>query len=249
MNVIRDFDDAVQQIEARQQRARRQAWFAVLLPAAVGVAFLGYSALQLQSASREVDALRVEARQYAEQVSGLKHEVDARTRTIESLQDQIGALEEKMRETTQLSRYLHPIDFVDQKAIYSLNPRTAPVLGTVLELRERGVSWRLGGTRPEQGFDSPSFAAFVLERHGALPGTAGEAGGELLPRSRRLYESLPRVSEPQPGDLVFYPSGYALFWFVDQQRQPFVIGMTPSGVVALKPDFAQRVGIGRPSYR
>jgi cell wall-associated NlpC family hydrolase len=221
----------------------------VLLPAAVGLAFLAYGAWQLQSASREAERLRAEAQQYADQVAGLKLEVDARTQTIEALQGEIRALEDKLQQTTQLSRYLHPIDFVDQKSIYSMDPRSAPVLGTVLELRERGVFWRLGGTLPEQGFDSPSFAAYVLERHGALPSGGSHAGTELLPRSRRLFESLPHVDEPRSGDLVFYPSGYVLFWFVDQRRQPFVIGMTPSGIVALEPDFAQRIGVGRPEYR
>jgi hypothetical protein len=32
-------------------------------------------------------------------------------------------------------------------------------------------------------------------------------------------------------------------------RQPFVIGMTPSGIVALDTDFAERVGVRRPAYR
>jgi len=41
----------------------------------------------------------------------------------------------------------------------------------------------------------------------------------------------------------------ALFWFVDQRREAFVIGMTPSGIVALDPDFAERLGVRRPTYR
>jgi hypothetical protein len=48
---------------------------------------------------------------------------------------------------------------------------------------------------------------------------------------------------------VFYPAGYALFWFVDRNNRPFVIGMTPTGIVALEPNFAERTGVGRPKYR
>jgi hypothetical protein len=88
-----------------------------------------------------------------------------------------------------------------------------------------------------------------LREHGALPSADGAGEGDLLARSRRLFDTLPAAGSPEPGDLVFYPSGYVLFWYVDQRNQPFVIGMTPSGIIALEPDFAQRVGVRRPQYR
>jgi cell division protein FtsB len=242
MATTQDFDDAFQQLTARQRTARRQAWLAVLLPATVGIAFLGYASWQLREAAHDVADLRT-------QVSQLDQQVAERTRTIVQLQAQIKDLEASLQQTTQLSRYVHPIDFVDLKMVYSKARHVAPVLGEILDLRERNVGWRIGGTTPEEGFDSPSFAAYILDRNGALPASKGGGSDGLLPRSRHLLEALPSVSSPQPGDLVFYPSGYALFWFVDHQDKPFVIGMTPSGIVALNPDFAEIVGVRRPKYQ
>jgi cell wall-associated NlpC family hydrolase len=249
MSTIDDFDQALNRVEARQQTARRRAWLTALLPVTLGVAFLAYATWQLQDASRAVAGLRAEAQDHEAKVAALSAEIDERTRTIEQLQGELKTLETSLQETTEITRHVHPIDMVDMKMIFSTVPsNVANVLGTVLEQRERDVGWRLGGTAPEQGFDSPSFAAFVLERHRALP-PAAAGGADLLSRSRRLFRDLPTATTPQPGDLVFYPSGYALFYFIDQRREPFVVGMTPSGIVALDPDFAEPVGVRRPAYR
>jgi hypothetical protein len=64
-----------------------------------------------------------------------------------------------------------------------------------------------------------------------------------------LREILPRVSQPTVGDVAFYPGGYVLFYLLNKDNKPFVIGMTPSGIVALDPNFAEPVGFGRPDYR
>ena len=75
----------------------------------------------------------------------------------------------------------------------------------------------------------------MLESSGAQPES-------LLSRSRQLYTQLEPVDEPGIGDLAFYPAGYALFYFLDHEQNPFVIGMTPAGIVALEPDFAKVIG-------
>jgi cell wall-associated NlpC family hydrolase len=250
ITTLQNFDDAIARMAARQRSERLRAWLAVVLPASLGAAFLAFGAWQLKQASAEVDGLHAEAAKSKDQIAALKLEIGASSKTIAELQDRLRALEDQLKETTELTRFKHPMDLVDLKAIYSSAPKAAPVLGEILALRDRNVSWLLGGTDPKDGFDSPSFAAYVLQRSGALP-AADAAGGdrELLARSRRLQDTLPSADSPQPGDVVFYPAGYALFWFLDQRRQPFVIGMTPSGIIALEPNFADRVAVRRPSYR
>jgi hypothetical protein len=42
------------------------------------------------------------------------------------------------------------------------------------------------------------------------------------------------MEAPRNGDLVFYRAGYAMFYFADPREGPFVLGMTPFGVAALK---------------
>lgn len=250
MTTMHNLDDALARAAERQRTERRRALLAVLVPAAIGAVFLFYATSQLTTATKQVDSLRTEAKTYEDRIAVLTDEVGSRTKEIEDLQTKLQTLEQQLKQTTQLSRFTHPMDLVDLKTIFSRAPAVAPVLGTILEQRERDVGWSLGGTDPTRGFDSPSFAAFVLRQHGALPSEDGAAGEDLLERSRRLFDTLPPTTgTPQPGDLVFYPAGYALFWFIDRNARPFVIGMTPTGIVALEPNFAERIGVRRPKYR
>ena len=71
----------------------------------------------------------------------------------------------------------------------------------------------------------------------------------LLEASRSLYDKLPPTIQPRTGDLVFYPAGYAMFYFADPSEGPFVVGMTPFGVTALKSDFAKPVGYRQVQWR
>jgi hypothetical protein len=69
-----------------------------------------------------------------------------------------------------------------------------------------------------------------------------KAGESLSEASRSLYDKLPSTTQPRTGDLAFYPGGYAMFYFAEPHEAPFVLGMTPFGVTALKSDFAKPVG-------
>jgi hypothetical protein len=59
---------------------------------------------------------------------------------------------------------------------------------------------------------------------------------------------LPPTTQPKTGDLVIYPSGYAMFYFADPQG-PFVVGMTPLGIAAFKSDFAKPAGYRQVTWR
>jgi cell division protein FtsB len=226
----RDLDQLLSEIERRESIAKRRALLWTLVPVAAAVVLLGYSSWRLSDESARVERLQGE---------------------VETLRRDIGVLEAKLKETqalledtVALAKYRQTVSFVDLKAIYSRYPRQARILDHIFNLREEGVRWRLGGQHPAEGFDSPSFAAYVL-REAGLPGGDTVPGESLLESSRKLYERLPPTASPRVGDLVFYPAGYALFYFEDESRRPFVIGMTPAGIAALKPDFAERVGVRR----
>jgi len=185
---------------------------------------------------------------YQQQVTTLQSELrsteaalaDTKTQ-LKNTESELERTRERLRETVEMARYMHRIDLVDLKAIFSRHPKPARALERILDLKERGVGWHLGGTDPSVGFDSPSFAAFILKELG-LPGGSVQPGDTLLATSRRLFDSLPPTSRPKVGDLAFYPAGYVLFYFEDQDRKPFVIGMTPAGIAALEPDFARAIG-------
>jgi len=66
---------------------------------------------------------------------------------------------------------------------------------------------------------------------------------------RGLMEFLPSTDSPQTGDLIFYATGYTMFYFRTYEGEPFCIGMTPVGIAPLKIDFGPKIlGYGRISY-
>lgn len=214
------FEKLLARIARREQTARRRAILYSFLPIAVAIIILGYTAYRIQSDTVEIRNLEGQ---------------------IYDLQTKVQEAEARLGEATDLGRYIHPVDPVDAKMLASLHPREARVLQRILRLRQQGVKWRLGGQSPAEGFDSPSFATFIL-RELNLPGGDIRPGESLLTTSRRLRDRLPEVSKPEVGDLSFYPAGYVLFYFKGWKGQAFVIGMTPFGITALKPDFAKVIG-------
>jgi hypothetical protein len=79
----------------------------------------------------------------------------------------------------------------------------------------------------QEGFDSPTFALYVLRQKRAS-GIELKSGESLLEGGRSLYDKLPPTTQPKTGDLAFFPAGYAMFYFADPREGPFVLGMTPS---------------------
>jgi len=239
----RTLDDVLARIERRERTARVRAVLYSLVPIAMAVVLLGYSAFRVQTATNQVQLLRGQAADLQRQVIELENQIAPLRAQLRETENLLKDTEKRLREATEFSRYIHPIDFVDVKVLFSRYPRQARVLEQILLWRERKVRWHLGGQSPAEGFDSPGFAAFIL-RELNLPGGEIRPGESLLSTSRRLFERLAPVSQPNVGDLAFYPAGYVLFYFVDR-GDPFVIGMTPFGIVPLKPNFALVVGYRR----
>ncbi|MBV8841018.1 MAG: hypothetical protein JO000_31150 [Alphaproteobacteria bacterium] len=145
------------------------------------------------------------------------------------------ALTAQIRESADLTRYLHPIDFADAKNLYNTAPQLGDLLARILSLKDRNLPFNFAN-RPDVGFTSPGFAGYVLQELRRLPAGAPDAA----------LRTLPSATEPQLGDVILYETGFALFYLKDHNGAPFVIGMTPKGVAALDPDFrVRRTGVLR----
>ena len=147
-----------------------------------------------------------------------------------------------------LSRGLRTIDYANAKELAARFPGSESLVLDILDLRQRRLKWKPGGQSAQEGFDSLSFALYTLKKQRAL-GIELPAGASLAEASRNLYERLPVIAQPRTGDLVFYPAGYAMFYFADPRDGPFVLGMTPFGITALKADFAKPVGYRQVQWR
>jgi len=252
-----DFDQLILKLKARERAGWRSSLLWTIVPALLAFAFLGYASLRLADANREVSALqeqadghRVEVERLQDEAASLRQQADkARAETermqatvaestvmIKAMQFEISSLRKQLQETLNLSKFEHPVDMVDLKMFSSRHREAGKMLKKILQLQRKKVDWYLHGEAPEKGFDSPGFAAYVLQKFDKLPREEGES---LLIASRKLIERLEPTTDPKVGDLAIYPADYHLFLFEDKNRKTYVIGMTPSGIVALKPDFAK----------
>ena len=120
-----------------------------------------------------------------------------------------------------------------RKDYTSLKPATGGVLAIAAQYE--GLMYSYGGTSPSTGFDCSGFTQYVFGRVGiSLPRTAEEQ-----------RQATTRVSNPQPGDLVFFGSpayhvgiyaGNGMMW--DSPRS--------GKAVALRSIWSSSVTYGRP---
>ena len=245
----------LERIKRREKSARTRGVLFSLLPVALTVALLGYTSSSVRDVQRQVDALKTEAATYTTQIDTLKKNADTYKNQSQSaqgdsenyknqvteLQAQLAEAQKALSEAVNLSRGVRTIDYGNAKEFASRFPGSESLLLNILDLRQRRTKWKPGGQSPQEGFDSPSFAMYILKQKRAS-GIELRAGESLSDASRSLYEKLAPATQPRTGDLVFYPAGYAMFYFADPREGPFVVGMTPLGIAALKSDFAKPVG-------
>ena len=249
-------------IERREKSARIRAVLYSLLPVALTVVLLGYTASSVRNAQKQVDALKTEATTYTTQIDTLKKNAETYKTQSQSLQGdtenyknqvtelqaQLAEAQKTLSEAVNLSRAVRTIDYVNAKELASRFPGSESLLIDILDLRQRRIKWKLGGQTPQEGFDSPSFAMYILKQK-RVSGAELKSGETLLDASRDLYNRLPPTTQPKTGDLAFYPAGYAMFLFQDPREGNFVLGMTPFGITALKADFAKPVGYRQVQWR
>jgi hypothetical protein len=230
------------------------------VPVVLTVVLLGYTASSVRNAQKQVDILKTEATTYDTQIDTLKKNAetyktqsqslhgDAETyrNQVTELQTQLAEAQKALSEAVSLSRAVRTIDYGNAKEFASRFPGNETLLLDILG--QRRVKWKVGGQSPQEGFDSPNFATHILRQKRAS-GIELRPGESLSDVSRTLYDKLPPTAQPRTGDLVFYPAGYAMFYFADPHEGPFVLGMTPFGVTALRSDFAKPVGYRQVQWR
>jgi hypothetical protein len=252
----------LERIERREQAARLRTILYSLLPVALTIALLGYTASSVSSAKKQVAGLKTEATTFTTQIDTSKKDAESSKAQAQSMQaeaenykNQVTELQTQLTETQKalseavtLSKSLRPIDYANAKELANRFPGSESLLLELLELRQRRTKWKVGGQSFQEGFDSPSFAMYLLRQKRIL-GTEARTGETLADASRDLANRLPTTKEPKTGDLVLYPGGYTMFYFDDRQEGAFVLGMTPFGITALRSNFAKPAGYRQVQWR
>jgi hypothetical protein len=257
--------EAFQRLAEANRRARQRAVVFTLLPIVVATALVAYTSWQVKTSLAKADEARAVAEKEQQSASTAKAEREVATKDLEKAQRdlstaraqaaaeakraeaveaQVRDLEAKLRNIGSFTPFIHELKPEDLKGMFGTNPEpVVKVVEEMLRLKERGTKYSLDGTKPEEGLNSPRFAAYVLSRNDVF--SRKYLGGEELVDLGGVLRKLKKVDKPEPGDLIVYPSGYVMLYALDYRRKPFVIGMTPAGVLPLEPTFATPESIWR----
>lgn len=158
-----------------------------------------------------------------------------------ALTDEIHRMRREVSEALVRGAPTRDVDERDAQALRRAHPEEGEILAQILRLRRERVAWAESANDPQIGFHSAGFVGHVLRETGHTMGFL-ELASDPGESSLHLFSSLRYKQTPEPGDLVFYPGDIVLFYFQDRSGRPFVIGMTPRGIRAFDPGFAEPQG-------
>ena len=166
---------------------------------------------------------------------------------LETLNEDIDSAEEQLRQYREAGTFEPHLCYLEPRQVketpYDLfwlySAKHARVYETLTYDSYRGIYFSINGASVEEGFNSPNYAIHILQQNDLLP-TNYDA-------NKRLWEQLTQISSPAMGDLVYYRSGYTMFYY-KYEDQECVIGMTPAGVLSLTPDFSEVAGYLKVPY-
>ncbi|HVT81199.1 MAG TPA: hypothetical protein VHM90_11135 [Phycisphaerae bacterium] len=217
----RDIQSLAERFDSRERAARRRSILLTLVPAALGLALLAGTLVVTRTEVQRASEASLLAAQKADELKGTAAVLSETRAKLTDAEKQLADAQKRLADATNLVRAAHPFNPDDLKAAMVRNP---PGVGDILMriVNLRATPWNLTGQTPAEGFNSDRFARYIIQQNG---------NGTL--------DNATPVDAPAPGDVALYPGGSTLFYFLDAQGRPFVIGMTPLGILSLDPDFAK----------
>lgn len=185
-------------------RASRRAAVATALGALLVVSAIAFSALRLRYAEAAVA-------EKTQRVAHLETVASDAVRRVEALRSTQGDILDFLAHVTEKEAIRLIDKDVDwprtRSGVLELPPgrRKQAVLGAVL-LAWKDIPFKLGGSRPASGFDSPRFIQFLLDRVGIH--VTSKADERL---SVSMMRQFTQFDAPEPGDLMFYKGAVGNF--------------------------------------
>lgn len=261
-----------QKIEERERLARRRAWLITLIPIIFAGLFLTYTIWQIAQAELKLAQKTSELASVDNEIIFLRTqlpEAQATLGAVQQLTDELQSdlsqaqaglatasaeLTEKQNELTGAGDLIRSACSINAEALKEYSSDYTPQAQVLLYLLEtqfyKDIPWNPGGFSEADGFNSPDFALFVLQN--------AVSGYPLIsldyPPGTLPWNILKVTTAPQNGDIAYYQSGYAMFYFElpvsygSSETMSCVIGMTPLGVIAQKLGFAQELGFLKVPY-
>ena len=227
-------DKILNKFHAEEKKARKRMFVYSSIPLVITVLLILVSYISINNADKEVTVLKQEKVDLEATISNLNTSISEKA-------DSIAEMRKVMELAVNYKNKRYEFNFAVDKQLYSRYPKQTEMLSEMRDMIESGqVKWKLGGNSPESGFDSPSFASFMMNQYSK---TKVQAQNRY-----QLQNELIESTSPEVGDIVFYEHGYAMFYF-EYRNTPFVVGMTPLGLSSLQYDFGpKRLGFGKVNY-
>lgn len=249
-------------IEQFERKARRRAWLSTVIPLLFGVFLLGFTIWQIQISAQKLADVKNKLSSTSQELTVANAALLSTRTQLDQTNVDLATLQDKLKSTTtELEKTKEELDKINKELdeatqelkdangfvanAYSINvldlkgsfldqfPLQEEVLFDIENLQYAGVGWNRNGFSESEGFNSPNFAVYVLQRHGLI---SKSYGGNARP-----WDILTPVSQPSIGDIVYYEKGYTMFYY-EFNGEPFVTGMTPLGIISQKIYFAPILG-------
>ncbi len=227
-------ENMIEKFQREEQKAKKRMFWFTSIPLILTLILIVISIVTVDNANKQVQELEKQKQSLEVTINGLNNDVSLKN-------DSLTEMKKVMELALTYKDKRFEFDFSRDKELFSRYPNQTILIEEMRRMIDAGeVKWHLGGYSPETGFDSPSFAAFMINKYSKTKISAGER--------YKLREILTATTQPAVGDIVFYEGGYAMFYF-KYHNQPFVIGMTPVGLTSLTFDFGPRqIGFGKVNY-
>ena len=212
--------------QKEEKKSRKRMFIYSSIPLIITVILILTSYLSVNDAQNKVAELADEMQTLENTISNLNEKIILKN-------DSLAEMKRGYELAINYKDKRFHFDFKRDKELFSRYPKQTNMITEMRRMIDANeIKWHLGGNSPEQGFDSPSFAAYIINKYSKTNVSAGER--------YKLKELLPTITKPKVGDVVFYEQGYAMIYF-EYRNQPFVVGMTPIGLASLTLKFGPKI--------
>ena len=227
-------ENIIEKFQQEERRSKKRMLIYTSVPLILTFILILVSYFSVNNANKQVKELEKQQQSLELTIDGLNNEMSLKN-------DSLTEMKKVMELAITYKDKRFEFDFSRDKELFSRYPEQTRLISEMRRMIDANeVKWHLGGNSPEVGFDSPSFATYMINKFSKTEIPSGDR--------YKLREILPSTSQPEVGDIVFYQNGYAMFYF-KYHDQPFVVGMTPIGLTSLTFDFGpQRIGFGKVKY-
>lgn len=224
-----DVQRLVARVSSKEKQTLRRSMVVSLVVLLLGISWLLYSFNEV----RKLEQRRSNLKQTNDR---LEEEINERNKQVNRLETLKVDLEIRTNSLTAAKKELQ-----DVAGALSPNGKRSLAILSAYDLYDRGIQYKYGGKKPEDGLDCSGFIAYILSQRkiGIDPAYCNQAC--LM---NKWGKDRPTQSDLRPGDLIFYDLEVTMMYLGNGK----CIGMLWDGIRVESLNFGKIIGYGRVPY-